>query len=206
MSRGAAVRVVATVVVVVFGLGIWLTGGKPDLGWLRFFSAAVLAATAFLWLWETVAWKLPIAQQFDSVPRDVSGTWKGLLESFWTDPATGQRIAPKTVYLVVRQTASTVKVILLTDESKSVSSLGIVSGTDGVASLDYMYLNRPDAKVEHRSRMHHGSTSLDIAGRPATRLRGRYWTDRDTRGELDFPERRGEKVETLRDAEALFQA
>jgi hypothetical protein len=37
--------------------------------------------------------------------------------------------------------------------------------------------------------MHHGSTVLDIAGNPAQRLKGRYWTDRDSKGELTFTER-----------------
>ncbi len=88
--------------------------------------------------------------------------------------------------------------------SKSASSLGVVSCGDGVASLVYMYLNRPDNKFEHRSRMHHGSTSLDISGLPPTRLRGRYWTDRDSRGELDFKKRRDQKVDDFEQAVALF--
>lgn len=75
---------------------------------------------------------------------------------------------------------------------------------DGVSSLDYMYLNRPDSSVEHRSRMHHGSASLDITGSPATRLRGRYWTDRDSKGELDMTERVGTLAGDFTNAEALF--
>lgn len=37
--------------------------------------------------------------------------------------------------------------------------------------------------------MHNGSAFLNVSGRPATRLHGRYWTDRDTRGELDVDQR-----------------
>lgn len=204
MNHRLLIRYVATVVVVVFAIGIWATGGDLDVGWLHFFAAAVFVATVLLWLWETVLWKLRPAQRIRGVPRHVSGTWKGVLESFWIDPETGKHPSPKPAYLVVRQTASTVSVILLTDESKSASSLGVVSSGDGVASLVYMYLNRPDNKFEHRSRMHHGSTSLDITGLPPTRLRGRYWTDRDSRGELDFKERRDQKVDDFEQAVALF--
>ena len=190
MRNRLLVQAVATVVVLVFAAGIWLTGGRVDVGWLRFFAAAVLVATGLLWVWERYLWRIPLIQRLGVVPRNLTGTWKGLLESFWEDPASGERVPAKLVYLVVRQTASTVSVILLTDESRSVSSLGVVSRGAGVASLDYLYLNRPESKVESRSRMHHGSASLDITGRPATRLRGRYWTDRDTKGELDFTERK----------------
>src|SRR5262245_27604508 len=91
---------------------------------------------------------------------------------------------------MVRQTWSKISVTLLTDESTSKSSLAKVRPRNGSADVDYMYLNEPDSNVEHRSRMHHRSTSLAITGNPATRLRGRYWTDRDSRGEVDFNERK----------------
>jgi hypothetical protein len=49
-----------------------------------------------------------------------------------------------------------------------------------------MYLNKPRSSLVKRSPIHHGSTSLKITGNPPIRLRGHYWTDRDTRGELVF--------------------
>ena len=204
MNSDSLVRLVATVVVIVFAVGIWVTGGKPTLEWLHFFSAAVLISTAVLWLWETILWKLPMAQRLRPVPRDVSGTWKGTLETFWKDPATGVTPAPKPAYLVVRQTASTVSVVLLTDESRSVSSLAAVSNQSDLGSLDYLYLNRPDSRFEDRSRIHHGSTTLDITGRPATRLRGHYWTDRDSKGQLDFAERTKRAADDFNQASIFF--
>jgi hypothetical protein len=204
MKHRLAVQVVAAVVVVVFALGIWASGDKVDVTWLRFFSAAVLAAVAILGFWDRVLWKIPLVQRVRSVPRSVGGTWQGTLTSFWTDPETGQTPAPKPAYLVVRQTASAVSVVLLTDESRSWSSYGVVSTVDGAVSLDYIYLHRPDSRVEHRSRMHHGSASFDIIGRPATRLRGRYWTDRDSKGELDFTQRRNKTADDYETAAALF--
>lgn len=204
MTNRLAVQVVAAVVVAVFAVGIWASGDKVDAGWLKFFSAAVFAAAAVLALWDRWLWKVRWVQRSRKVPRDLNGTWKGRLASFWIDPETGQRIPEKDAYLVVRQTYSTISVALLTDESRSKSSLGVVSTLDGDASLDYMYLNRPDASVEHRSRMHHGSTSLHVTGCPATRLRGRYWTDRDSKGELDFTMRKSERADDLDAAIALF--
>lgn len=204
MSRRVLVQVIAAAVVIVFAIGIWSTGGTLDIHWLRFYSAAVLVAMVVLGIWEHRLWRLPVAQKIPRVPRDIRGTWKGSLESFWKDPATGEPPAAKTVYLVVRQSASNVSVVLLTNESRSTSSLTTICDDGVVTSLEYMYLNRPDSRLEHRSRIHHGSASLDITGRPASRLRGRYWTNRDSRGELDFAERTSQIVDDFRDAENLF--
>ncbi len=205
MTRAVLIRVVATVVVVVFAAASLLAGlGTPGLGWLDLFSIAVLIASGLVWLWEVFLWKLQVVQQFGLVPLDVSGTWQGTLASLWKDAQTGASPAPRTAYLVVRQTASSVSAVLLTDESKSVSSLAAVSTALDSPALNYLYLNRPDPRFEDRSRMHHGSSSLDISGRPATRLRGRYWTDRDSRGELDFTQRNKHAADDYAQASSLF--
>jgi hypothetical protein len=204
MKRTFIVRFVAGTVVLVFVIGTWVTSRKIDLGWLKYFSAAVLVATIALGLWDTWLWRLSLLQRLPGVPRCVRGTWKGTLTSFWIDPNTGRSPAPKTVYLIVRQSATLVSVTLVTDESRSTSTLGAVSTVDGGSMLTYLYLNRPDMRVEHRSRMHHGSTVLDISGSPSERLKGRYWTDRDSKGELDFTERVSKLAEDFDTATRLF--
>lgn len=206
MKNRAFVEVVASAVVVVFAIGIWSTGTQVNPDWLRFYSYAVTLAVLVLWFWDICLWKWGFVQRLRVAPRNLSGTWKGMLTSFWKDPLTGLSPDPKPVYLVVRQTFSNVSVILLTDESRSVSSLAIVISKDGTASLDYLYLNRPDSRVENHSRMHHGSASIDITGIPPSRLRGRYWTDRDSKGEFDFTERHRNTAEDYEDAARLFEA
>lgn len=204
MKRRLTVRVVAAIVVIVFVVGTWLKSRQLNLGWLKYFSAAVFVSTIVLASWDGFIWRLWPVQRIPGVPRCVRGTWRGTLTSFWTDSATGARPTPKTVYLVVHQTASLVAVKLLTDESRSSSSLGEVRQVDGVFILAYMYLNRPEMRFEQRSRMHHGSAVLDISGFPAVRLQGRYWTDRDSKGELDFFQRSSKLAESFHSAANLF--
>jgi hypothetical protein len=60
-------------------------------------------------------------------------------------------------------------------------------------------------RVEHRSRMHHGSAVLDVSGRPAARLKGRYWTDRDSKGELEFVERNKKLADDFAEAMSYFE-
>lgn len=204
MTSRALVQLVAAIIVAVFAGGIWLTGGQLQSQWLRFYGAAVFLATVAISLWEAFIWRLPPVQQIQAVPRNVRGTWKGTLTSLWIDPKTSTSPPPKTVYLVIRQRASSVSVTLLTDESRSSSFMGQVDTVDGSTTLSYSYRNRPSPSVEHRSRIHHGSTLLDVSGRPATRLVGRYWTDRDSRGELEFEGRSKVAVDDFKAAEKLF--
>jgi hypothetical protein len=188
MISPTLVRLIVAVVIVVFAVGIWTSGDKVDVTWLRFYSVAVTAVVTMLALWEYWIWRLRFVQLIPGVRRDIRGTWKGELQTFWKDER-GVSPPRKPAYLVVRQSASRVSIVLLTDESRSHSSLASVSSDGATVSLDYMYVNWPDARVEQKSRIHHGSASLVVSGAPATRLRGRYWTSRDTRGELDFVSR-----------------
>jgi hypothetical protein len=198
------VQVVTAIVVLVFAVGIWATGDAVNPAWLRFYSVAVLVITLTLGAWDHWLWRLQTAQRVKLVPRNLNGTWKGTLTSFWVDPATGARPAPKVAFLVVRQTSSHISLVLLTDESSSRSSLASLANDGTGPSLAYMYLNRPDSRVEHRSRMHNGSAFFEVSGRPAHRIRGRYWTDRNSRGELDFDSHHTSHAEDFREASDLF--
>ena len=204
MRYRTLVQTTASVVIAVFAVGIWSMGDAVKFEWLRFFSAAVLLSTLTLNLGDRWLWRLPLSQRIRSVPRDIRGTWRGTLTSLWEDPSTRQRPEPKAVYLVVRQTASTVSARLFTNELKSHSTFGKVQTIAGEARLDYFYIGEPNPSVESRSRMHRGSTTLDILGIRASRLKGRYWTDRDSKGELDFNQRHEALAESYEEAATLF--
>ncbi|MGH8147145.1 MAG: hypothetical protein ACREPY_12505 [Rhodanobacteraceae bacterium] len=191
------------IVIVVFATGILATGGAVQSAWFRFYPGAVTLVVVTIAVWEHWFWRWRLFQQLPGVPRNIRGTWKGELQTFWTDE-TGAVPSRKTVYLVVRQSASRVSVVLLTNESRSASSLATVSSDGTTVSLDYMYLNWPDVRVQGRSRMHHGSASLIVSGMPANRLRGQYWTNRDTKGELDFIVRAPKLTEDYEDAARAF--
>lgn len=205
MKYKLTTQVIAFIVVAVFAVGIWAKGDTPNTEWLRFFSLAVFLATLFLNIWEWFGWRIGLLQRLPVVPRNIRGTWEGTLTSTWEDPETGGRIAPKTVYLIVRQTASTVSVVLFTDEAKSYSTLGRVRVKTDIPALEYLYEGRPDSRVEDRSRAHRGTAELDIIGRPSTRLKGRYWTDRNTRGELIFSSRDKHFADDYESAVDLFK-
>ena len=196
--------VIAIVITAVFVVGSWITTGTPDTGFLRFFSAAVFICSVLLLIWDQWAWKLRLFQLLPGVPRDISGTWETALESLWTDPKTKKSPAPKTVYVVIRQTSSSVAVTLISNESKSKSSIARVIKEDGSWLVHYLYTNEPQVDLRLRSPIHHGSGVLSIVGNPAKRIAGSYWTDRDSKGKLALSKRSRKSAEDFEDGNQIF--
>lgn len=203
MSNKISIRVGAYVLIAFFALGSWVTSGALDLGPFKYLSASVFLATLLFTAWDLWLWRTPWCQTIPAVPVSLRGTWKGTLESSWID-SNGKKIDPKDAFLVVRQSSTLVNAALLTNESKSSSSLAAVITSEGTSAFHYMFFNKPKMKHEGVSRMHHGSTTMDISGKPARRVTGRYWTDRDTRGELDFNVKHKKIADDFEEAVSLF--
>lgn len=200
------IRAIVVIVSVVFVVGSWITTGAPNTSLFSLFSLAVLVCTVLLLLWDRWVWKWKLVQAFPGVSRDLSGTWKARLESFWIDPSTGKRPAPKTVYLVVRQTSSTASVTLISDESKSKSSLARVVEENGSWLLHYVYTNEPRLELRGHSPIHHGSAVLTVTGSPVKRLEGGYWTDRDSKGQLKLTKRSRKLAGDFEEAREFLKA
>ncbi len=128
-----------------------------------------------------------------------------MLRSHWTAPDTETTIPEKDAYLVVRQTFSGVSTMLFTDESQS-GSYSLLAKVTRANGLSYLYLNEPEMKANEGSQMHRGAAMFRLSGSPVDTMRGRYWTDRDTKGELVFKERRSECADDYRMAARLFDA
>ena len=75
----------------------------------------------------------------------------------------------------------------------------------GYPAISYTYRNEPDLRYRQNnvSPIHYGGTILEILGDPATGLRGRYWTDRGSSGELRFSEQSPKTAQTFGQASAL---
>lgn len=204
MKRSILIRFTAGVVILLLSGLTYLNTGEVETEYLRYFSASVFVATLLLGLYDNIVWRWGWVQLIPGVPRSIRGTWHGTLKTLWLDSESGQPLPDKDAYLVVRQTATQLSTRLYTDESSSASSTGALVVNDGTVKAAWLYLNTPDASVEHRSRIHHGSTVVDVIGKPAQRLRGRYWTDRDSKGELEFEGRSRKLAEDYKSAQKLF--
>ena len=193
-------RLVAGAAITIFSVLLWIGGEDVSADWVRWVSLATLIAvwietTYEKWLWAVI----PIRR---SRWPDLRGTWKGTLTTEWVDKASGEMCPPKDCYLVIGQTASTIRVALLADESRSKSSAAGLFHDDVVVTLQYIFRNQPKIRVDGRSAAHHGAVTLDVSS-TGTRLEGHYWTDRNSRGELTFSKRKNGRVTTYTDASEL---
>jgi len=204
MVSKVVLNAIAVIISAVFVIGTWVTTGTPDTAFLRFFSIAVLVCSVLLFVWDQWAWKLRPFQLLPGVTRDISGTWETTLESLWIDPTTKKSPPAKTVYVVIRQTSSSASVTLISDESKSKSSLARVIKEDGSWLIHYVYTNVPRVDLRGHSPIHHGSGVLSIVGNPAQRIAGSYWTDRDSKGQLTLNRRSKKSAEDFQGGVELF--
>jgi hypothetical protein len=129
------------------------------------------------------------------------GAWRGQIVSTWVNPDTGQTVPPIEAYIAITQTASTIRMRLMTAESESeLLGASILPDSDGLPRLFGTYRNTPRQEFRHRSQIHHGGLFLNIHGEPPRLLEGQYWTDRKTTGSLRFDGRSGEILRRFDDA------
>ena len=203
MNHRTYIRAIAGIVTLVYTVALWTSGISPQLKWLRFYSLAVLVAVALWGIWDRWMWRASTFQRIQFVPPRIAGTWKGELRSHWTDPDTNARPPKKDAYLVVKQTFSSVSVMLLTDESQS-QSQSVLAKASKINGLSYLYLNEPEMGADEGNHMHRGAAMFRLSDTPVALLRGRYWTDRETKGELVFGERCPKLADDYDMAVALF--
>ena len=166
-------------------------GVSVSLEWMRPLSSVVGTLLVVLSAFNLWLWKWPIFRGWLVKRPMIAGTWKATLRSTWVDPATGSAVAPIVGFMVIRQTYSELSMRLLTEESSSML-LGaeIARAPDATQTVSGVYRNEPKMAVRAKSQMHHGAILLQIVGSPPTALKGHYWTDRSTAGDLDLTARR----------------
>jgi hypothetical protein len=170
---------------------VWLIVQGESLSGITDLLGVALSLAWIVWVvFDRWAWRWPGVSKIAGSRPDIAGTWRGSLASEWVDPSTRNGIPPDPeVYLVVRETFSTVSAQLLTRESKSETIAGTIDRNGVGTSLIGVYRNVPRSAVRDRSAIHYGALILDVEGSPPGRLDGRYWTDRHTAGELRLDSR-----------------
>jgi hypothetical protein len=189
MPTRTQVQVVLVIAVIVWAGLLFVEGVTLKPSYLKPFSLTVAVVILILLAFERWLWRIPPVAK--ALHRPVlRGTWKGQLKSNWIDPRTGQEIEPIDIFLLVRQTYSTVSLRLMTQESTSRSLVAsLESHRDEIATLTSTYQNIPGLLIQDRSRIHHGALMLEVHGSSIKNLSGFYWTDRDTKGEVSLESR-----------------
>ncbi|MEU7693601.1 hypothetical protein [Microbispora hainanensis] len=153
---------------------------------LKIYSIAGTVATIIFLLWEKFIWKWRIVRRFTDTPL-LSGSWRGEIISNYKED--NSRIPPIPALLYISQTASDISVTLFTSESQSLSEYAeLIAERDGRWRVIWQYANTPRPEVRRGSERHRGAAELFVGRLPGEGLRGSYFTDRNTKGELIFTE------------------
>lgn len=179
-------QVAITIAVLVWAAMLTAQGVSLKVSYLRPYSLVVGVVGVLLIAYERWLWRWPGVRRLVRQP-DLQGTWRGTLHSTWIDQSTQQRVKPITVFLAVTQTCSTVTPRLFSKESASESLASSLepSRKGAPAVIWTTYANTPGLLIQGRSRPHHGAMKLEVYNEPPS-LKGRYWTDRQTSGEVVF--------------------
>ncbi len=150
----------------------------------------VVAVDLLIWLFfYHIGWRLKIFQKW-LVPFPVlCGTWKGKIVTAWTDPTSKKVPDPIEATLVIKQSFLTTSCIIYTKEMRSDSNASnfLIDPESGCVRLIYSYHSVPKASVRDRSAIHYGTAMLEFIKEGKKRvLKGSYWTDRKTTGDLEF--------------------
>jgi hypothetical protein len=137
----------------------------------------------FEWLW-----KVPLFRGWLVPLPNLTGTWKGTLTSTWQGNSESTPLN-RDITLIIRQKFSSISCVLYTAESFSESDAAVLKdgGESGVPILSYNYQNTPRVSVREKSNVHLGAVVLRLHTSPNSWiLRGEYWTNRQTAGDMEL--------------------
>ena len=142
---------------------------------------AVTLFVKWVWRWKLFrGWLVPFP--------DLNGTWLGEIRSDWVDQNTGKRVPLIPAMLTIRQTFFHISCVMQTGEMRSDSYVeGFqINAERQVRQLAYSYGSRPRLSLQERSIPHDGTAVFEVIESDERKLRGRYWTERKTTGEMEF--------------------
>ena len=131
-------------------------------------------------------WKYKIFQNWLVVFPDLNGSWKGFIYSNWINPDTNKKPDPIPVMLNIKQSFFNINCKMITEEMESYSyAEGFIIDSDKqIKNLAYSYTSNPKSSLRYRSTPHDGTIVFKIVEKPLLKLEGRYWTERETTGEI----------------------
>lgn len=151
-----------------------------DMPYIPQMSFFAIVFMLFFYSYDRYLWKLLWKLKLSQIPN-LNGKWNGHIK---TSHSKGKEID---VEVNIKQTWSSIFIVLKTSDSKSKSETASISLSE--SRLMYQYFNEPLSSSVETLHKHYGVTFLDFDG--IDRLEGSYFTckDRQTHGEI-FLERK----------------
>jgi hypothetical protein len=202
MSATSRIKLVSYISLAIGFILIVNAGVRANAAVVRALLGAPGLALMTLGLYDRWVWRLgPIGMPI------LAGTWKGSLISSWRDPNNPAKTTdPTEVFVVIRQTATSITVTLLSRESRSWSIASSINrSSDGQHEIAWAYRNEPLTSLARRSTMHYGGALIaGVSRRRPMRLEGRYWTERGTTGDIALDGRIDALADGYDEAQRLY--
>ncbi len=158
-------------------LGLWDEGAFWKLLYTLFGYIGEAIAVGFvviklfdLWIWKYLS-------KIHGIPV-LAQTYEGEISSSYNDSKTYRGI------LTIKQTFSKISVKYKSDESSSFSVVAAIIDSYDVNRLIYTYQSDPNANIQERSPIHHGTAILNVDN--VNKIEGNYFTERGTVGHMVF--------------------
>lgn len=202
MIKNALLMVIVGLMACVWAL---IIGINIEFSFFRPLSFIVGLVGTLLALYNRYVWKWPLINKLHSRPL-LMGTYKGKLHSSYINPETQEGIKPIETYIVILQTYSGIVIRQFTKESTSYTVSASINHEQHqeIQYITGLYRNEPTLSIQGRSPVHYGGLKLDIIGtNRKVRLKGSYWTDRKTIGDLEFEFLDREQAKDFKSAKLL---
>lgn len=193
---------------VIFSVLIWVlilyvTGTELKVSWeaLKHLPTVVSIDTVLWLLFIKWGWKYNVFQKWLVPFPCLEGTWEGTLQTTWINPETGNTSRLIPVILVIKQSFISISCVMYSQEmtSQSYAAEFLFDRENNLKKITYTYRSIPRATVRNRSVIHDGTVLLEVIATPFRVLRGEYWTNRKSTGEVDLKFKSKELMQSFPD-------
>jgi SMODS-associating 2TM, beta-strand rich effector domain len=187
-SPQRAVRTTAVAVGVVYAAALFAAGVRLGDGLKSALSYLPTLTTLFVVAFDKWLWRWPGIRRMHGRPI-LNGLWLTELtpgkDSHIPDAGNW---GPIEAYIIIEQTFWSISITQLTKESESHSRAAVfIPRTESKRSvLSFTYDNQPGRKHLSRSPRHVGACEFEVSGTAPTELKGSYFTDRFTAGDMEL--------------------
>lgn len=177
------------------------TGNNIEDGVYEWTTTAMSAATLMILAFDKWIWRWPGVRtmiNFLRMPPVLHGTWAGEIQY---DKDSMGMSGKKTIYLVIRQTFTDLKIISYVSTSESSSLTAEISKNEhGNRQLAYAYRTLVPYGTRKNNPSTDGLAILNIVGTPVKELSGSYFTDRGGSGRISLSAHSTKLAESFSDA------
>lgn len=166
-------------------------------------SFSISLMTLFWAFYIAYGWKLYLLNKIFFRPN-LNGTWKGELISDWKDE-NGNPIAPKEIFIVIRQNFLRIHFTTFTDNFVGYSYSETFNLKQGTGLKNVAYLYRKDTSKFNDDDLREGATELRLIDDKCFRkLDGKYWTNTKTQGRICVKYLGNEHIDSFESGKKLW--